>query len=73
MTKYANHPWNDIYFRVGDLIWLSSEHLSLPSLLNHKLAATFIGPYEVTKVINPVAYYLAVLLTWKIHDVLYFS
>ena len=61
MVDYANCSWHDILFMVGDFVWLSLEHLSLLSLLTHILAAKFIGPYEVSEVINPVAYCLAAL------------
>ena len=73
MAEYANCSCYGIQFRVGYFIWLSLEHLSLLTLLTHQLGAKFVGPYEVTKVINPVAYCLAILLTWQIYDVFHFS
>ena len=34
MAWYANHSRRDLSYRVGDYVWLSSEHLALPSLLS---------------------------------------
>ena len=48
IAEYANHSHCGIQFTVGFFVWLSLEHLSLPSLLIHKFAAKFFGPYEVT-------------------------
>ena len=48
MASYANRSRRDLSYCVGDYVWLSSEHLALPSLLSRKLAAKFVGPYAIT-------------------------
>ena len=42
------HSCHDTQFTVGDFVWLSLEHLSLPSLLTCKLVAKFVMPYKIT-------------------------
>src|SRR5712671_4162745 len=55
-------------FKVGDQVWLEASHLKLP-YHTPKLAPRRQGPFRVNKVISPVAYQLALPLSWGIHNV----
>jgi len=59
-------------FKVGDQVWLEASHLKLP-YHTPKLAPRRQGPFRVKKVISPVAYQLALPLSWGIHDVFHAS
>jgi len=48
-------------------------NIKLPSTMSKKLAAKFIGPLKVAKVISPVAYQVALPSSLKIHDVFHVS
>ena len=55
-------------FKVGDKVWLSSANLKLPCP-SRKLGPKFIGPFEIKREINPVAFELALPESYKIHPV----
>src|SRR5712675_780009 len=59
-------------FKVGDQVWLEASHLKLP-YHTLKLAPRRQGPFRVNKIISPVAYQLALPLSWGIHDVFHAS
>src|SRR5712671_5016691 len=59
-------------FKVGDQVWLEASHLKLP-YHTPKLAPRRQGPFRINKVISPVAYQLALPLSWGIHDVFHAS
>ena len=56
MKRSADHKRRDITFQVGDLVYLNTRNLSLPSGMSKKFAAKFIGPYPVVKCISSVVY-----------------
>ena len=60
-TKFV--PW-----KVGDKVWLEGKnlHLHYPA---RKLASKREGPFEISRVISPIAYHLQLLPMWKIRDV----
>src|SRR5712675_553225 len=59
-------------FKEGDQVWLEATNLKLP-YHTPKLAPRRQGPFRVSKVISPVAYQLALPLSWGIHNVFHAS
>jgi len=57
---------------VGDQVWLEASHLKLP-YHTPKLAPRRQGPFRISRVISPVAYQLALPLSWGIHNVFHAS
>jgi hypothetical protein len=62
-------------FKVGDKVLLSTAHLSItrPAGTTPKLAPRYCGPFEVTQVINDVAYRLQLPPSMKCHNVFHIS
>ena len=58
---------------MGDLVLLSAENLKVKGVSNKKLAAKFIGPFEVIKRIGKVAYKLDLPESLQIHPVFHVS
>lgn len=58
MKRQADRKRRDLSLKIGDLVYLNSKHLALPSGLSKKFAAKFIGPYPVVKCISNVVYEL---------------
>ena len=63
----------DEKLKVGDEVVLSTRHISVNQHLPSKIRRHWIGPYQVAKVISPVAYGLDLPLAWKIHPVFHVS
>jgi len=59
-------------FKEGDQVWLEATNLKLP-YHTPKLAPRHQGPFHISKVISPVAYQLALPLSWGIHNVFHSS
>jgi len=59
-------------FKEGDQVWLEASNLKLP-YHTPKLAPRHQGPFRISKIISPVAYRLALPLSWGIHDVFHAS
>ena len=59
-------------YNTGDQVWLEGKNLCLPYQAT-KLAPKRYGPFKIIKEISPVAYQLAIPLTWKIHDTFHTS
>lgn len=49
MKAQVDKKRRDILYSVGDMVYLSTQNLSLPSGLSRKFAAKFIGPYEIVE------------------------
>jgi len=59
-------------YNTGDQVWLEGKNLCLPYQAT-KLAPKRYGPFKIIKEVSPVAYQLALPLTWKIHDMFHAS
>jgi len=59
-------------YNTGDQVWLEGKNLHLPYQAT-KLVPKRYGPFKIIKEISPVAYQLALPLTWKIHDMFHAS
>ena len=61
-------------YDVGDEVVLSTRNLSsYAPHLPHKLKRRWVGPFQVTKVISPVAYRLELPAQWRIHPTFHVS
>src|SRR5712671_2908056 len=73
INKVANrNPIPEGRFKEGDQVWLEASNLKLP-YHTPKLAPRRQGPFRVSEVISPVAYRLALPLSWGIHNVFHAS
>ena len=72
MTFYANKHRRDHNFKVGDLVWLSTQNLNLkrPS---KKLDFRRVGPFKILEFINQVAVRLELPEHVRIHPVFHVS
>ncbi|KAK3525865.1 hypothetical protein QTP70_010919 [Hemibagrus guttatus] len=52
-------------YRVGQMVWLSTRNLRL-KLPCRKLSPRFVGPFEIIRQVNPVAYRLRLPATYRI-------
>ncbi|CAJ0916593.1 unnamed protein product [Ranitomeya imitator] len=58
--------------RVGDLVWLSSRHVPM-KVSSPKFKPRFIGPYNISEIIYPVSFRLALPASFAIHNVFHRS
>ena len=72
-AQQANKHRRELTFRIGDQVRLSTTNLQLPSTMSKKLAAKYLGPFTVEKVISHVAYKLKLPQSLKIHPVFHVS
>lgn len=59
----------DWQFKVGDWAWLSTENLKRKDAAGvRKLDPLWVGPFEITEVLTPVTYRVAIPHDWTIND-----
>src|SRR5712672_21433 len=68
----GRNPTPEGQFKQGDQVWLEASNLKLP-YHTPKLAPRRQGLFKVSEVISPVAYQLALPLSWGIHNVFHAS
>lgn len=59
-------------FKIGEEVWLSVTNLRL-SFPSQKLGPKFIGPFKIKRMVNPVAFELALPNSYRIHPVFHAS
>ena len=59
-------------YAVGDLVWLSTDNLHLPHALK-KLLECWLGPYKITKTVDPNAVELLLPKSMCIHPIINIS
>ncbi len=75
MSAQANKFRRHDKFKVGDLVWLSTENLKLANFGSaRKFLPRFVGPYKVLEVSqDDLNYKLELPSLWRIHDVFHIS
>ena len=68
MTAYENSKLKDVTYKVDDEVFLSTANLQI-STTSRKLLPRFIGPFTVSRVINPKAYELELPSHWRVYPV----
>jgi hypothetical protein len=66
-AAYANQHRRAEQYAVGDKAWLSTANLRIRGRHPSKLAARFLGPFEVTRVLGDVNVELRLPAHWSIH------
>ena len=75
-TQDANHKWQAIPFKKGDLVCLSSKNISFSKGLAQKLIPKFIGPYWILKDYSNASFQLELPTHLKrqgLHDIFHSS
>jgi hypothetical protein len=73
LNRAANsHSPSENVFHLGQRVWLNAKNLRLP-YGSVKLAPRRHRPFQITQVISPVAYKLALPPQWTIHPVFHAS
>ena len=57
---------------LGSRVWLRTDHLPI-RLEKRKLAARYVGPFEVLEAVSASSFKVALPLIWKIHPVFHAS
>ena len=73
MSKQEEGKRKAITFQVGDQVALKTKHLGINTLPSRKLFPLWLGPFTVSKVINPAAYELELPHNWRMHNVFHAS
>lgn len=71
-AKYANQHRREVEFKIGDQVLLSTENLQQRGRAP-KLMKRFEGPFNIIRIINPVAYELDLPDSMRIHPVFHIS
>jgi Chromo (CHRromatin Organisation MOdifier) domain len=75
-AEYANTHRRHVSFNVGDRVWLSTEHLHLPTTNSQKLQHRWCGPFRIVKKLSDVSYKLKLsgtLATSKVNTTFHVS
>ena len=73
MARQEASKRKELSFSVGDQVSLKSKHLGIHTLPSKKLFPLWLGPFTVSKVVNPVAYQLELPHSWNAHNVFHVS
>ena len=73
MIKSANKRRRPIFYSVGDLVWLKTDNLQLPSTLTRKLAPRWDGPFPIVQVISEHAMKIQLPHHWRLHPTFHVS
>ena len=68
-AEYANQKRREVNYEVGQQLLLSTKNVRLKNPGAQKLLPKWIGPFQVTKRVGPVAYQLDLPDNMKLHDV----
>lgn len=72
-AEQANRHRRELYFKVGDRVRLSTEHLTLADYPSAKLRPRYLGPFSISAVVSPVSYRLALPTSLRMHPVFHVS
>jgi len=67
----ANKHRRDIKYNVGDLVFISTEHITPTGTTSNKLMYKYMGPYRIIRRISDVAYEIKLPAKSKLHPVFY--
>src|ERR1700730_19385112 len=70
-VREANKHRRDIKYNVGDLVFISTEHMNPKGSSNNKLMYKYIGPYRVARRVSDVTYEIQLPSSSKLHPVFY--
>ena len=73
MRRQEDPKRKPLTFQIGDQVSLKTKHLGIRTLPSKKLFQLWMGPFTVTKVINPAAYQIALPTFWRAHNVFHVS
>lgn len=71
--KYADKKRIDLHFDIGELVWLSSRHVTLRALGSRKLLPQWLGPFKILDKPSEVNYTLDLPPHYRIHDTFHVS
>jgi hypothetical protein len=69
--REANKHRRDIKYNVGDLVFISTEHMNPKGSTSSKLMYKYIGPYRIIRRISDVTYEIQLPKSSKLHPVFY--
>src|SRR5260370_31953391 len=69
--REANKHRRDIKYNVGDLVFISTEHMKPKGSTSNKLTYKYIGPYHIIRRISDVTYEIQLPKSSKLHPVFY--
>ena len=73
MVQQEDGKRSELTFSVGDQVSLRTKHLGINTLPSKKLFPLWMGPFTVSKVVNPAAYKIELPTHWKAHNVFHVS
>jgi hypothetical protein len=73
MKNAADTKRTDASFQAGDFVMLDTRNLRFKGPTSRKLLPKWLGPYKVSRVVNPVAYQLDLPDTMKCHSTFHIS
>ena len=69
--REANKHRRDIQYTVGELVFISTEHMNPKGSTSNKLMYKYIGPYRIIRRISDVTYEIMLPSSSKLHPVFY--